>query len=156
KNGRAVRNLKQESFKVLEDGVEQPITTFSKHSGAYQLKNGQAGEAAPDATLVPYKFLIVFDSYHLFREFSRARDAAVKFVRDQKGAEEMAAVTSTETAASDPPAVFTADSAQLVASIQKIKQRTHRPYDGGLDMDEYSAYMIDRGDKSVTDDFVSK
>ena len=156
KNGRPVRALKQESFKVFEDGVEQPITTFSKHSGTYQLKNGQGGEATPDATQVPYKFLIVFDSYHLFREFSRARDAALKFVKEQKGPEAMAAVTSTETAPTDPPAAFTADSEQLTAAIQKIRQRSHHIYDGGLEMDEYSAFMIDRGDTTVVDEFVAK
>src|SRR5882724_4121316 len=156
KSGRPVRALKQESFKVFEDGVEQPITTFSKHSGAYQLKNGQGGEATPDATVVPYKFLIVFDSFHLFKEFSRARDAALKFVKDQKGPEAMAAVTSTETVATDPPVAFTADNNQLIADIQKIKQRAHHIYDGGLEMDEYSAFMIDRGDNTVVDDFVNK
>src|SRR6185369_11425721 len=135
KNGRPVRALKQESFKVFEDGVEQPITTFSKHSGTYQLKNGQGGEAPTDATMVPYKFLIVFDSYHLFREFARAREAALKFVKEQKGPEAMVAITSTETSPNDPPVAFTADNNQLIADIQKIKQRSHHIYDGGLEMD---------------------
>lgn len=162
KSGQAARGLKKENFAIEEDGAPQIISTFTRVEGRFGLRSNSqepAVEVQGDNEVEkvnPYRILILMDTHHLWREFKRAKDAALKFVKEEKAPEESVVVMSTH---DDISALqdFSPDPERLVAAINRIKLRPFSVINMlGLEMTEYDAFEIDRGNRSVLSDFVNR
>ncbi|MBI4470975.1 MAG: VWA domain-containing protein, partial [Acidobacteria bacterium] len=104
----------------------------------------------------PYRILVLLDTHHLWREFKRTKDATMKFIREEKAPEESVAVMSTH----DAPAElqhFSSDPAALLAALNRIKPRPFISINTlGVEMTEYDAFEIDRGNRAVLSDYVQR
>jgi VWFA-related protein len=81
KKGNYIRDLTQKDFKVLEDGKEQPLTSFSFE------------ESTGSSTPQPHYMVLFFDNSTMDAgDQARARDAAAKFIDANAGPDRLMAI----------------------------------------------------------------
>ncbi len=89
-DGHFVTDLKQADFQILEDGVEQKITSFSVESSGLRAELTKTApmaqpSATPAATAPRRSYLICFDTLHSsFFTFNQVRQSLIKLLRAEK------------------------------------------------------------------------
>jgi VWFA-related protein len=128
RTGKAVSDLKQEDFTLLEDGVAQPIRLFEKH--AFTPETPAPGAKIPireSAFGAPAQtnrvFLIVLGRGKHNLSTSRPLDALQHFVRDQLLPQDQAAVFAYDRATD-----FTTDHEEIARLIERF-QKVHYEID---------------------------
>jgi VWFA-related protein len=125
--GTLVRDLRQDEFRVLEDGKPQTVTAFSfvdlpveRPDRPLFAKQPIEPDVATNARGVDGRlYLIVLDDLDTGQmRTARVRAAAKKFVQDQLGVNDLAAVTTTGFAAARQE--FTNNRALLVQAIDRF------------------------------------
>ncbi len=96
KNGRPVKNLKKESFKLYEDGKQQEIVSFDEVTAGQGTPSPQNMALLDDNARRGGKtVLILFDDGALSAEnVKRARDSAALFVKDHMNSQDWFAAAS--------------------------------------------------------------
>jgi VWFA-related protein len=151
-HGQPVSGLKQSDFEILDDGAARDIAAFSVESrmGAVASASpspapastppGQATSAPPVVT--PRFTMLFFDDLHGSQpEIQRTVLAAKQFVQSGLGLGGRAAVfTTTQGLTLD----FTADSAALIAAIEKVHSRQRMSEDGLMPCPRITPYQAFR------------
>jgi len=123
--GRAVGNLTQQDFELLDKGKRQKITSFAVQAEAGQsaasAMNGNApGEAATGGApgrMRGHWVVYLFDDMHLkFEDLARVRDAADRHIGKLEGADRAAIVSTSGLLVVQ----FTADKTKLREALLKI------------------------------------
>jgi VWFA-related protein len=168
KQGNFVDDLKSEEFELKVDGKPQPIAFFERvEAGAInedaQLAAARGGrtraESRPPGAPIPLdrgRTVIFFaDDLHLSPESAlRARQALLRFVDEELGQNDEAAVASASGQVGFLQQ-FTDDRAVLRAAVGRIQARPYNLRDGQTPrMTETHALAIGRHDFSVTGYFV--
>ncbi|MDD5544148.1 MAG: VWA domain-containing protein [Acidobacteriia bacterium] len=97
KQGAPIKNLTQDDFQVLEEGVPQKISVFKIQvlpgiAVPIVTKPGEAAAANPVAPLAR-KVILFVDDYHIqFANLYRIKKAGEKFLRDNLGPEDLVAL----------------------------------------------------------------
>lgn len=151
--GRAVPSLRQEDFKLFDNGRPQQITQFSSETTTSkavapppvspQLLAAcpQPDDLPPPAISLPHRYLaLYFDDLNMkFNDVVYARDAAEKYLRANLGFSERAGIfTASGTVAMD----FTADFEKLHDGLAKLAPSSR--VNPGLDCPEITDYEADR------------
>jgi VWFA-related protein len=162
--GHAMGNLKQEDFKVFDQGKPRPLTGFTIQANAGALQ-ASTGPAAPDSAVspattaeVPVKpptpanrfIILLFDDRHLGPgDLEQARNAGMRLLDTPLADGDRALVLSFLGVNSG----FAHDPAPLQAAIQKLKaQQVHRPDQNQCpSLDYFTADQI--ANKHSTTDF---
>lgn len=167
KQGKFVNGLKREDFELRIDGKPRPVEFFERIVAGKADEDAQliAARGSVDATRKPAAgampldrgrtvFFYVDDLHLKPSNLLIARKVLQRFIDDNLGQNDMAAVTSTSGAVgflqqlSDNKAV-------LRAAVERLAPRSTSASDlQRPPMTEYQALLIDREDKDVTDYFV--
>lgn len=97
KSGKPIKDLTQDDFQVLEDGVSQKVSVFKLQvlPGIAVPVVGKPGESAPTpaVTSLSRKVILFVDDYHLqFANLYRIKQAGEKFLRTGLGPEDLVAL----------------------------------------------------------------
>jgi VWFA-related protein len=149
---RPVGNLRQEDFRLFDDGKPQDILGFTVEAG----QPNPAPEAAPSAPVpvgntnpapsaaaktVAQRFVILyFDDIHLEVEgIGRTRDAAWRYVTTAVRPQDRVAIF---TATGKDQLDFTDDREKLHDALFRLAPRPHPPGTGCPEIGDYEAYLI--------------
>jgi VWFA-related protein len=149
--GKPVGGLKQEDFRLFDNGKPQAITHFEVESPAApgppsatpERSHGEPGkETTPRAEEAPRRYvLLVFDNVHAtFEGLVRAREAGEKFLSATMSPSDRIAIA---TASGDSSLEFTDDRKKLEEALRGLKQNFH----GGNPLNDcprLSDYVVDR------------
>jgi VWFA-related protein len=153
--GRAVSNLRQEDFRILDRGRPQTITHFSiempgaatEAAAAPEGGTSAPGKPAPVAApiVLPTRYVgMFFDDIHLeFGDLSRTRDAADKYLNSNLKPGDRAGIF---TSSGQNQLAFTDDRAKLHDALLKIVPRpiASETAHECPTLTPYQAYLIDR------------
>ena len=153
--GNAVPGLRPEHFEVLEDGRRQRVTHFREGLGTPQpvLVEDAPDAATPAPAPLPeertprYIVLAVDDMHMAPASLLQAKQAFRRFVDEQVGEDDVVALVATSGALGQVHP-FSRPGATLTRAIERLAPRP-RPDPSGsmyLQMTEYQAELIDRGD----------
>ncbi|HMD98482.1 MAG TPA: VWA domain-containing protein [Terriglobia bacterium] len=148
---RPVGSLRQEDFRLFDDGKAQDILGFTVETGQPNpapeaVPSAPAGKTAEvpraPAKAVAQRFVIVFfDDYHMEAEgIDRTRNAAWRYVTTAVRPQDRVAIF---TATGKDQIDFTEDREKLHDALFKLAPRPHPPM-GCPQIEEYQAYLIDR------------
>ena len=156
--GHAVAGLTKDDFEISDEGKRRAIANFSAETRARAASTPSAAPAQtvadtrpvagapPAAAAPPRSVLLFFDDLHTVTgELRRTQNAAQHFVKEGLGMGDRAAIF----AASEGLTLgFTADAAQLIAAIEKLRSHV-RVTEAGLSpcprISPYDAYVIANG-----------
>jgi VWFA-related protein len=160
-SGHAVGNLRQQNFRLFDEGKPQMITHFSMEtsaSGASPLANKQEEAGAPAGTGSSVQAVTspsvppaaerdtayLFDDVHAsFADLASARDAATRYLGSLKEGERAAVFTTSGTVAVD----FTGDREKLLAGLQGLRPHAIIPESSCPPISYYMAdLMVNQGD----------
>lgn len=146
--GKPVRNLTKDDFRILDDGKPQVITQFSAQ-GAAEAPIPGAAKAGPETQpsagpKIADRFVAFYfdDLVMKFDEIVRSRDAATKYLRTSlQPADRVAIYTSSGQHNLD----FTAERDKLQETLSRLRPVGIFANPGGEcpDLSDYEAYMID-------------
>ena len=152
KKGGLVRGLKPEDFEVLEDGKRQTITHFRDGRGRPLPLAQDApvvvtpeGQETPDDWQGRYMVLAIDDLHMTPGNMMQAKKSLRRFVDEQAGQEDLIAVVATSGALGYYQS-FTRPGVALTRAIDRLSPRPRNIYDPFLQIGEYQAELIDRGD----------
>jgi VWFA-related protein len=145
--GKPVRNLTRDDFRILDDGQPQVITHFSAEGAAVPIPGAAkaGGETKPSASPeVAHRFVVLYfdDLVMKFDEIARSRDAAMKYLQTSlRPSDRVAIYTSSGQRNLD----FTADRDELQEALSHLRTVGVFAKAGGEcpDLSDYEAYMID-------------
>ena len=129
--GQLVRNLPQEAFTVLEDGVPQTITAFTTVDLPIEreerlLTAARAVEPDTQSNERPFDgrvYVLVLDDIHVdLRRTARVKQLARRFIEHDLGANDLMAVVTTG-GTSDGSQEFTANKRLLLAAVDRFMGR---------------------------------
>lgn len=150
--GKAIGNLKQEDFVLLDNGKPQVVSKFSmeqagakpvlhQEEAAQSPGEGKPAEAATPALAgIPQRYIAyLFDDVHLRNpDLIQARNAAIPLMQSMPATERAAIFTTSGQGQLD----FTDDRAKLVAALNKIMPRPEAKT-AVTDCPDISYYMAD-------------
>jgi VWFA-related protein len=153
RKGQIVRGLRPEDFEVLEDGKRQVVTHFKDGRGR-PLPVGEDAPVivTPDDAPAPedewqgrYIVLAVDDMHIAPGNLIQAKKAFRRFVDEQIGEDDLVALVTTSGSLGYYHA-FSRPGIALSRAIERLTPRPRDTLDPFLQITEYQAEMIDRGD----------
>ncbi|HYH85642.1 MAG TPA: VWA domain-containing protein [Pyrinomonadaceae bacterium] len=168
RNGKFVEGLKPGQFELVVDGKPQPISFFEKvTAGTFDEEaqlaaaRGSSRSDRPGATVLPLDrgrlFILFLDDLHLQPgDLPRARDAMMRFVDEQMGQNDEAAIF-TASGQLGFLQQMTGDKEVLRIAIKRLVSRYFDTRDPDrTPMTEAQALAIQRNDRGVFDFFVDQ
>jgi VWFA-related protein len=152
RKGGIVRGLQPEDFEVLEDGKRQRVTHFKDGRGRpLPVAEDAPVVVTPDDQPTPddwqgrYIVLAVDDMHMEPGNMLQAKKAFRRFVDEQVADDDLVALVATSGSIGYYHA-FSRPGPQLNRAIERLSPRPRDVYDPFLQISEYQAELIDRGD----------